>query len=411
MNIYLISFSSELNKQTSVLKTHETLLSEIEKYFTLHLVDYRQTQTIPEGEFRMLFIATGGVERLVAQHFELLPYPIAMLTDGLQNSLAAALEIATWLRYKGMKAQIIHGEIHAVIQQLLINYNNYTATKALNGKRVGVIGPSSPWLIASDVDYLLAKRRWGLEYTDIQMEQVHEAYNSISDEDVSEAVYTFANRALACREASPEDLTKAMRLYKAIRIICEKEGFSALTLSCFTILEQLKVSGCLALARLNDEGILAGCEGDLQSIFTMLTVKTITGQTGFMANPSMLNERTNEILLAHCTISTALTEQFIIRSHFESGTSVSIQGIMPVGEVTIVKCGGECLDEYFVTTGYLVENTNYVNACRTQVKVKLNSPVSYFLRNPLGNHHILILGNHEKTLNEFFQSHNCKRME
>ena len=130
-----------------------------------------------------------------------------------------------------------------------------------------------------------------------------------------------------------------------------------------------------------------------------------------MANPSLINEKNNELVLAHCTIGTKLTEQFIIRNHFESDSGVAIQGILPQGDVTVVKCSGECLDEYFVSSGSLVENTNYVNACRTQVRVKLNTPVDYFLRNPLGNHHILIQGNYEKELNSFFTANSCKRTE
>ena len=40
----------------------------------------------------------------------------------------------------------------------------------------------------------------------------------------------------------------------------------------------------------------------------------------------------------------------------------------------------------------------------TQVTVKLNSPVSYFLQNPLGNHHILIKGNHTEAIQEFMDA-------
>lgn len=411
MNIYLISFYSELNKQTSVVKTHETLLSEIEKYFTLHLVDYKDMESIPADELKIVFIATGGIEKLVSQCFESLPHPLTLLTDGLQNSLAATLEITTWLRYKGMKSQIIYGELPAVIHQLQILANNFSATKELLGKRVGVIGPASPWLIASDVDYLLAKRRWGLEFKDIKLDEVYELYNKISDDEVSQAASVFAARALALLEATPKDILKAMRLYQAIKIICERENLTAITLSCFNLLEQLRTTGCMALSLLNDDGIVAGCEGDLQSIFTLLTVKAVTGQCGFMGNPSMLDQSSNEVLLAHCTVATSLTERYIIRNHFESCSGIGIQGILPTGEVTIVKCGGESLDEFFISAGVLTENTNYIHACRTQVKIRLDKSVSYFLRNPLGNHHILIPGNHVKALEEFYLSNNCRRIE
>lgn len=162
---------------------------------------------------------------------------------------------------------------------------------------------------------------------------------------------------------------------------------------------------------LNDEGILAGCEGDLQSIFTLLAAKALTGKAGFMANPSMINARTNEIILAHCTVGLKQTEKYVIRNHFETETGIGIQGILPTGDVTILKCGGECLDEYYLSTGTLTENTNYINMCRTQVRVKLDTPADYFLKNPLGNHHILIHGNYETVLNEFLQANSCKRTE
>ena len=117
------------------------------------------------------------------------------------------------------------------------------------------------------------------------------------------------------------------------------------------------------------------------------------------------------MVLAHCTIGLKLTDRFVLRSHFETKKGIGIQGLAPTGEVTLVKCGGECLDEYYLTTGTLTENTNYLNLCRTQVRIQLNSSADYFLKNPLGNHHILLHGNYEIMLNEFLQLNGCKRME
>ena len=78
-------------------------------------------------DFKIIFIATGGVERLVIQHFERLPRPAILLADGMQNSLAAALEISTWLRGRGMKSEILHGELPSIIQRVHILYNNFRA--------------------------------------------------------------------------------------------------------------------------------------------------------------------------------------------------------------------------------------------------------------------------------------------
>ncbi len=411
MIINLITFSSLLHKQATIRTSHKVVLNELEKYFTVNFVDYKDLEKLGNDDFKILFIGTGGVERMVIQHFELLPRPTVILADGIQNSLAAALEISAWLRNKGMKSEILHGDLANIIQRLHILYKNFQAQRTLSGLRIGVLGSPSPWLIASSVDYLLSKRRWGVEYFDLPLERIYEYYNKITDEEVGAACAAFASQALACREATPEDLLKAMRLYRAIRMLCEEENLSAITLSCFKLIEQTGTTGCLALSLLNDEGLLAGCEGDLQSIFTLLVIKALTGKVGFMANPSMIQIRTNEVVFAHCTIATKLVERYIIRDHFETNLGIGIQGIMPTGEVTIIKCGGECLDEYYLSTGTIIENTNYLNLCRTQIRVKMNTSTEYFLKNPIGNHHIIIPGNHEEVFNEFLQANICKRTE
>ena len=411
MVINLITFASILHKQASIRSSHEVILTELEKYFTVNFIDYQDIDKLTPNDFSILFIDTGGVERLVIQHFESLPRPAILLADGMQNSLAAALEISSWLRGRGMRSEILHGELSEIIKRIFVLYSNFKAQRSLVGMRIGVMGTPSSWLIASNVDYLLAKRRWGIEYIDVPLNRVYEYYEQITDDEVGEACASLAGKALACREATPEDMIKAMRLYHAIKRIVEEDKLSAITLSCFRLIEQTGTTGCLALALLNDEGIIAGCEGDLQSIFSMLVVKVLTGKSTFMANPSMINARTNEVILAHCTVGIAQTEKFIIRNHFETESGIGIQGILPTGDVTIVKCGSECLDEYYLSTGTLTENTNYINMCRTQVRVKLHSPAEYFLKNPLGNHHIMLHGNYETMLDEFLQANGCKRIE
>ena len=279
MTIHLISFASILHKQVSLRSSHEAILSEIEKYYTVKLVDYQDMDKLSSDDFKIIFIATGGVERLVIQQFENLPRPAILLADGMQNSLAAALEISSWLRGRGMKSEILHGELPETIKRIFVLHSNFVAQRSLFGMRIGVMGTPSSWLVASNVDYLLAKRRWGIEYTDVSLDRIYEYYGQITDDEVGEACAGLAGKALACREASPEDMIKAMRLYRAIKRIVEEERLSAITLSCFRLIDQTGTTGCLALALLNDEGIIAGCEGDLQSVFTMLAVKVLRGKT------------------------------------------------------------------------------------------------------------------------------------
>ena len=408
MNLYLIIFTAGTYKVEQVYEKHKDLFVELEKHFTLHLVNYTDSESIPSHEYKMAFIASGGVENAVVRFFSILPYPITLLTDGLNNSLAAALEISAWIQSRDMKVKIIHGSVPNMVNQVLLHHQAFAAKRSLKKKRIGVIGTPASWLVASHVDYLLAGQRWGVTYTDISIETVEKAFHEITEDEIGPEASLFANRAKGIQEATPEELLRAMRLYKAIRRVCQEENLDALTLSCFSLIQSLKTTGCLALSLLNDEGIPAGCEGDLQSIMTLLMVKELIGKPGFMANPSFVDLARNEVLLAHCSTPTKMAEEFIIRNHFESETGVAIQGILHEGEITVLKCGGECLDEYYLSSGHLIENTNMVTCCRTQLKVRLDKPADYFLHNPLGNHHILIQGNYTDLIQEFMQQNRCK---
>ena len=44
-------------------------------------------------------------------------------------------------------------------------------------------------------------------------------------------------------------------------------------------------------------------------------------------------------------------------------------------------------------------------------KNQTGQSVDYFMRNPLGNHHIILMGDHEKVIHEFMQLNSCKLVE
>ena len=73
MNLYLIVFSSEINKKEQVYENHKELFVELEKYFTLYLVNYQDADSIPSHEYKMAFISSGGVEAKVVNNFSIFP--------------------------------------------------------------------------------------------------------------------------------------------------------------------------------------------------------------------------------------------------------------------------------------------------------------------------------------------------
>jgi L-fucose isomerase-like protein len=89
-------------------------------------------------------------------------------------------------------------------------------------------------------------------------------------------------------------------------------------------------------------------------------------------------------------------------THFESQIGVAFRGKLKEGPITVFKCDG-LMKEYFVSEGELLENLNEYNLCRTQIRLKLDESVLYFLRRSIGNHHLIVKGDHRELIDEFFK--------
>ena len=191
----------------------------------------------------------------------------------------------------------------------------------------------------------------------------------------------------------------AEAIYHALKAIVGRHGLQGFTIRCFDLLTAVKNTGCLALAKLNSEGTVAGCEGDVPALLSMTIDKALTGVSGFQANPANINPQTGEMVFAHCTIPLNMVERYELDTHFESGIGVGIRGYMKTGPVTIFKVSGD-LQRCFVAEGELVRNEAKPDLCRTQQVIRLNdaAQAAYFLTQPIGNHHIVVPGHHAETL-------------
>ena len=190
----------------------------------------------------------------------------------------------------------------------------------------------------------------------------------------------------------------------ALDDVVEAGGFDAISVRCFDLLHDPGTSGCLALAELNDDGIVAGCEGDLPSTLGMLWARHLRGRATWMANPSRLDRRRNELVLAHCTVAPSLTEGYSLSTHFESGIGVGISGRFAEQPVTLLRIGGRDLDRCWIAEGEIIEQGDEPDLCRTQVTVALSDgSVDDLLERPLGKHLVMVGGHHAARLRRWWQ--------
>ena len=350
------------------------------------------------GDYDLVFdfVGTGGTEGIFLKDLDRLPKPCFLLTTGANNSLAASMEILSYLRQHDIPGEILHGSDEFVAQRISDLAKVFKAKKRLQNFRFARVGKPSDWLISSDVDANLSKERNGIEIIDVTME---EFFAEIKRREYVDNRYT---EIIKAKGYDSGEIEEAMYIYGALRRIVDKYQLDGLTVRCFDLLDTVHSTGCSALAILNADGIYASCEGDVPALISMAVLGELTGEPVFMANPSRIDTDHNQIVFAHCTLPITMPENFEIMTHFESQLGVAFRGHIAEGPVTVFKCNG-MMDEYFVTRGELLKNLTEFNLCRTQIQLKLDEPVSYFLTESIGNHHLIIKGDHTEIINEFFK--------
>ena len=348
------------------------------------------------SEFALLYVASGGSEGYFLEIFEHLKAKRCyILTSGESNSLAASMEILSYLRKHGGSGEILHGDLNEIAGQIRALKRAHRALASLRGKRLGCIGAPSDWLIASDYSAGRVQEKLGLGFVSIPMDEL---LGEIGKEAYEPNEYTELFRRQAFDKNETE---KALYIYGALKRTVDRYGLCGVSVRCFDLLDTVHSTGCLGLSILNDMGIYAACEGDMPSLLSMAILGSVTGESGFMCNPSRFDTRAGTAVFAHCTVPAGMLKSFCLNTHFESGIGVAVQGTFGEGGCTVFKCEGD-LSRYYAKEGRILATPFDGMLCRTQIKVALDD-FSYFLTDPINNHHIICRGRHAGEIKEFFR--------
>jgi len=353
----------------------------------------------------LVLVATGGTERLLLDWWEQNPArPVFMIAHPGHNSLPASLEALARLHQLGARGRILYlrgpddSEGLAAVDEAV---RDLAVWATLGRARIGRAGLPSDWLVASSPSPDIVSSTWGPTVVDVALDGIYEGFELAEPVGAGE-LHDHANNV---EEPSVEEIQAAARLTSALEDFVQANSLTAVAVRCFDLLGDIATSGCVALSELNDEGIVAGCEGDVVSTVGILWARELTGEMPWMANPAQVDVRDNSVLLAHCTVPKSLVDSYSLRSHFESGISVGIQGTIPPGPVTLLRIGGTKMDQVWFAEGQIHARTPLEGLCRTQIDVHLsNGSVRDLLDAPLGNHIIVVKGHHAARLRDWWET-------
>ncbi len=304
-----------------------------------------------------ILVVTGGTEQQVldacAARQQAVPgEPVLLVTHPEHNSLPAALEALARLHHDGLRGRIVMLHTDSAPDDDADDADSLAVEDALRDiavwhslhqARVGLVGTPSDWLVASVPLAEAVRRRWGIELVDVSLPEMIDRF----DENIEAPIAVPVRLAARPHEHTPHpaDIETAARVEPALRDLVDELRLDAIAVRCFDLVTTAFTSGCLALSALNDRGVIAGCEGDVAATMALLWARALTRRLGWMANPAGIDRESGVVELAHCTVPLSLVEGYRLETHFESDLGVGIVGELPPGPVTLVRLGGDELEQ------------------------------------------------------------------
>jgi hypothetical protein len=216
------------------------------------------------------------------------------------------------------------------------------------------------------------KQRLGVDVVAIEEKTFDETISAVDDEAVRAEADIWTKNAKEIVEPNKEDISKAARISLALQSLMEQQKAQGLAVgTCMGWLS--KGFPCLGFARLRDNGIPAACEGDMDSLLTMLMFQYLIDKPGFQGNATFDTSR-NVLWTAHCTAPLKMDgpdgkdAPYMLRGHSEVAGSGCVPEIQyRLGE-TITRSKMVNLDTILVSKGKIIEvPTRAVHGCRTQI--------------------------------------------
>ncbi len=151
-------------------------------------------------------------------------------------------------------------------------------------------------MLSMAVDEYALTEQLGAKIISLPIEEFYAQVKTVTD-DEARAYWMETRQCVGQVCVRDDDGLLSARYTLAAFALARQHDLGALSLNCFP---HLKSQVCLAVARLNDAGIAAACEGDLHSTILMAMLQRLSGRPAFNGDFLRLYPEDNAILFSHC---------------------------------------------------------------------------------------------------------------
>lgn len=230
----------------------------------------------------------------------------------------------------------------------------------------------------------------------------------ISNE-VRKLANAYSKNARKIIQPTKADIIEAAKTYFVLKQLIAGEKADALMMTCLQGLRRphKHPPPCMGFMSLRDEGIVAGCQSDLNATLTMMLVQQLFDKPGFQQNASMETEK-NHYFGAHCTSPSKMkgpgsaSEPYILMSHAEAGWGCVPRVLFTKGrQVTMALYLCEKSPKMLIYSGNIIDcpPVPQTGGCRTNIEMTINEVDD--VCDVKGMHQIIFYGDYAKKLRKF----------
>lgn len=171
--------------------------------------------------------------------------------------------------------------------------------RRLRGSRLGMLGGRSISAYPTSGDPNQIKQVFGVEVQHIDQMLLLERARDAARGEVAAAQELFSKRYSKV-SANDETLDKSLRVYVALKHIYNEYGLDFLAVKCLEEFIDGYTSCCVAVALLNDEGIVTTCQADLNGALSMFIMEELSGEPAIFGDVNMVDKQSSVVRMINC---------------------------------------------------------------------------------------------------------------
>ncbi len=171
------------------------------------------------------------------------------------------------------------------------------AVKALKRTRLALVGYAAMGMYPGTFDHVLLRRHIGPDVEHVDTYTLIRAAEAVPDDQAKATADELRSKAEI--KVTDERLLKSARLAAGLRHILRDGKFDAVNVKCqYELSQAYGMTACIPISLVADDGIVAGCEGDVIITVTMCLLHYLAGQTVYYGD--ILDLQGDQMLLSSC---------------------------------------------------------------------------------------------------------------